>query len=44
VIGTSQLDDSHRLKWSGHMVHKDDGDWVKCCMMMNVDELDIWNL
>ena len=45
MTGTSQTDDEGRLRcWSGHKVHTDDGDWVKCCMMMKVDEPDRWNL
>ena len=25
-----------RLRWFGHVEHKDDNDWVKCCMMWEV--------
>lgn len=26
-----------RLKWFGHVEHKDNANWVKCCVMMEVD-------
>ena len=38
LIGTSQFDDSKsRLRWFGHVERKDDNDWVKCCIMWEVE-------